>query len=266
MLTWNASYSSTITTITSKLHSADITLESATTTPPSTVAGWLQTTTDRPLIMEFANDGGILPTQAVGISVTGGIPSGRLGLNYLIEYGSSDTIRPELDTGEEVPEDENNGNNINFGLFARPESIPGLQVGGSVYHDQISQFEKGPNVRLGQTLVNAHVVYNTRNVEFLSEAFLLRHAYEQNGLVYNMPAFYTQLSRKFGHTRPYFRYQYVNANPNSIFEDVSLRHGPSFGARYDFNNNVGLKAQVDHTERKNQPDLNGLQMQLVFAF
>src|SRR6202171_185727 len=50
---------------------------------------WGQTTADRPLIMEFANDGGLLPTQAVGVSITGTIPSGRLGLNYLAEYGSS---------------------------------------------------------------------------------------------------------------------------------------------------------------------------------
>lgn len=59
---------------------------------------WLQTTADRPLIMEFADDGGVLPTQAVGLSVTGSIPSGTLGLNYLAEYGSSDTIRPDLVT------------------------------------------------------------------------------------------------------------------------------------------------------------------------
>jgi hypothetical protein len=42
---------------------------------------WLQTTVDRPLIMEFADDGGLLPTQAIGVSVTGLIPSERLGLN-----------------------------------------------------------------------------------------------------------------------------------------------------------------------------------------
>jgi hypothetical protein len=227
---------------------------------------WLQTTADRPLIMEFANDGGLLPTQAVGVSVTGSIPSGSLGLNYLVEYGSSDTIRPELNEPEAIEEDENNGNNINFGLFARPDWAPGLQIGASFYHDQISDFQRGPTVRLGQTIVNAHVVYASHNIEFLSEGFLLRHDYEQNGPAYNMPAFYTQFSRKFCRIRPYFRYQYINANPRSIFEDVGLRGGPSFGARYDFNTKIGFKAQMDHTLRKELPDLNGLQLQLVFAF
>ena len=121
-------------------------------------------------------------------------------------------------------------------------------------------------MRLGQTIVNAHVVYTGHEIEFLSEGFLLRHDYEQNGPAYNMPAFYTQLSKKFGHIRPYFRYQYINANSASVFEDVGLRHGPSFGARYDFNPNIGFKAQLDHTLRRDLPDLNGLQLQLVFAF
>jgi len=44
-------------------------------------AAWLQTTADRPLVMQFASDGGLLPTQAIGVSTTGAIPSGRLGLH-----------------------------------------------------------------------------------------------------------------------------------------------------------------------------------------
>ncbi len=226
---------------------------------------WLQTTADRPLIMEFANDGGLLPTQAVGFSLTGAIPSGKLGLNYTFEYGSSDTIRPEVDIND-AEVDENNGNHVNFGLFVRPDAIPGLQIGGSVYHDKISDFVRGPSVRLGQTIANLHAVYIARGIEFLNEGFLIHHDYEQNGPVYNTSAFYSQISKRFGHFRPFVRYQYINANQNSIFEDVGLRHGPSFGTRYDFNDNVAVKTQLDHTIRKGQPDLNGLQMQLAFTF
>lgn len=226
---------------------------------------WLQTTADRPLIMEFANDGGLLPTQAVGLSMTGEIPSGPLGMNYIFEYGSSDTIRPEVDVADgEI--DENNGNHVNLGVFFRPGSIPGLQVGGSVYHDKISDFNRGPSVRLGQTIANLHAVYTGKGIEFLNEGFLIRHAYEQSSLVYNTSAFYSQLSKGFGRYRPYVRYQYINANRNSLFEDVSLRHGPSFGLRYDFNNSLAMKAQFDHTIRTNLPDINGLQLQLAFAF
>ena len=225
---------------------------------------WLQTTADRPLVMEFANDGGLLPTQAVGVSFTGLIPSRSLGLNYIFEYGSSDTIRPTLD-GLSVT-DENNGNHVNVGVFARPDSVPGLQAGASFYHDKISDLAKGPSVRLGQTILNAHVVYTAHHIEFLNEGFLIRHAYENSPVVFNMPAFYTQFSRRFRNWRPFVRYQYAHMNPNSIFPDVGLRHGPSFGTRYDFNESVAFKLQLDHTLRQNQPDLNGLQTQLAFTF
>jgi hypothetical protein len=226
---------------------------------------WLQTTADRPLIMEFADDGGLLPTQAVGVSVTGEIPSHGWGLNYTAEYGSSDTIRPDINQ-EGAEDDENNGNHINLGAFIRPDKFPGLQIGGSFYHDRISDFDKGPSVRLGQSIVNAHVVYNGHGIEFLNEGFLIRHAYEGSLTTYNMPAFYSLVSKHIGKFRPFFRYQYINANQNSIFDDVSLRHGPSFGSRYDFTDSIGIKLQLDHTLRKNLPDLNGLQTQLVFTF
>ena len=226
---------------------------------------WLQTTADRPLVMEFADDGGILPTQAVGVSVTGQIPSGGIGLNYTAEYGSSDTIRPQINNSG-LSVDENNGNHINLGLFLRPSSIAGLQIGASFYHDKISDFEKGPSVRLGQTIVNAHVVYVAHGMEFLNEGFLVRHSYEASQTVFNMPAFYSQLSRRFARFRPFIRYQYINANQNSIFSDVLLRHGPSFGLRYDFNDFVAFKAQFDHMIRKDQPALDGLHLQLAFTF
>jgi hypothetical protein len=225
---------------------------------------WLQTTADRPLIMEFADDGGVLPTQAVGLSFTGSIPSGKLALNYIAEYGSSDTVRPELNNNGLV--DENNGNHIDIGLFALPESIPGLQIGGSIYHDRISDLARGPTVRLRQTIVNGYIVYIRHEIEFLNEGFLIRHAYAQSSSVYDMPAFYSQISKRFGRLRPFFRYQYINANQNSIFGDVALRYGPSFGARYDLNDFIAFKAQLDHTLRKGQPDLNGMHFQLAYTF
>jgi hypothetical protein len=227
-------------------------------------AGWFQTTADRPLIMEFAQEGGPLPTQAVGLSFSGSIPSGSLGLNYIAEYGSSDTIRPELNDNTLV--DENNGNHIDVGLFVRPDSIPGLQIGGSIYHDRISDFAREPDVRLGQTIVNGHIVYIRHGIEFLSEGFLLRHTYEHSSLVYNTPAFYSQISKEFDRIRPYFRYQYINADAGGILDDLDLRYGPSFGVRYDFTDSIAFKTQFDHTVRKGEPDLNGLHMQLVFKF
>ena len=59
----------------------------------------------------------------------------------------------------------------------------------------------------------------------------------------------------------------MNVSPNNvIYDGVGLRYGPSFGARYDLNDYVAFKAQLDHTVRRDEPDLNGLQVQLAFTF
>jgi len=230
-------------------------------------AAWLQTAADRPLVMEYARNGGLLPTQAIGLSVTGTIPSGKLGLNYVAEYGSSDTIRPDLN-GDGGVNDYNNGNQVNVGFFLRPEAVPGVQIGASFYHDKISNFDRGLSTRDGESIVNGYVVYVAHGIEFLNEGFLIRDAPLQfSGPVFNTPAFYSQFSKQIGHVRPFFRYQYVNASPNnSLYDDVGLRFGPSFGARYDLNDYIAFKAQLDHTVRRGEPDLNGLHLQLAFTF
>ncbi len=250
-------------------------------------AAWLQTTADRPLVMEFASNGGILPTQAIGVSVTGSIPSGKLGLNYVAEYGSSDTIRPDIN-GDGLLNDENNGNLVNVGFFLHPDSIRGLQVGASIYHDQISDLNSLasasgvqvpppanfniPNelsARWNQSIVNGHIVYASQKTEFLNEGFLIRHALigDSGAYTLNTPAFYSQFSRNFGSIRPFVRYQYVNASPrNIIYDDVGLRYGPSFGARYDLNDYFAFKAQFDHTLRRGLPDLNGMHLQMAVTF
>lgn len=229
-------------------------------------AAWLQTTADRPLIMEYASNGGLLPTQAVGILLTGAIPSGELGLNYIAEYGSSDTIRPDIN-GSGLFNNENDGNHVLLGWFARPDWAPGLQLGGSFFHDKISDSEMFQAERFGQTILNSYLVYIAHGIESLNEVFLIRETQLANGVVFNMPAFYSQVSRRWGRGRPFVRYQYINASQrNTIFDDVGLRAGPSFGARYDLNDSIAFKAQLDHTQREGLPDLNGLHLQVAFAF
>jgi hypothetical protein len=227
---------------------------------------WLQTAADRPLVVEFSDHGGLLPSQAIGASVTGRIPSGSLGLNYVAEYGSAATIRPQITSPDADEIEENNGNEITAGLFVKPDWLPGLNVGGSFYHDRLNP--RDSNLHIGQSLASVHAVYTNPRFEFLNEAFLIQHKVQETGQTFNTPAFYSLVSRQFaGKWRPYFRYQYVNASPISpLFADVSLRHGPSAGLRYDFNDYVAMKAQYDRVIRRGQPSFNDVLAQMAFRF
>ena len=226
---------------------------------------WLQTTTGRPLMFAFEDQGGILPIHNVGVEAYGGIPSGSLGLHYVAEVGNGRESRSPL-TEEPVQNiiAESNHKAVNFALFARPASIPGLQVGFSAYRDKLL-----PNtlpVSVGETILAAHAIYSTNTFEWLNEALVVKHT-PDGGHSYDTPAWYTQISKRFGAYRPYFRYQYINASPNEpIFPDIGLRAGPSAGLRYDASDSVALKLQYDFLSLRNQPSVQGLQAQVGFTF
>lgn len=224
---------------------------------------WLQTAEGRPFLFQFEDGGGILPIHNVGVSASGLIPSGRLGLHYIAEVGNGRASNPNAEAVQNVV-DENNGKSINLALFARPQAIRGLQVGVSVYHDHLYPV---PTVNIGQTIFAAHAVMVRPNFEWLNEALLIRHSPQGLTHVFETPGFYTQISKAFGPYRPYFRYQYVNASDSEpIFPQVGLQQGPSLGLRFDASETVALKLQYDRTAYRHQASTNGLGLQLGFTF
>ncbi len=226
---------------------------------------WFQTATGRPFLFQFEDQGGILPIHTVGVSASGQIPSGRLGLHYVAEVGNGRASRSPINE-EPVQNvvDDQNRKAFNLALFARPEAIRGLQTGFSIYRNVLA-----PNnsPRVGETIMAAHAVYITSKFEWLNEALLIRHAVEGTSTVFETPGFYTQISRSFGPYRPYFRYQYVNSSDHEpIFPDVGRRQGPSAGIRFDASESVALKLQYDYTSIRNQQAISALALQVGFTF
>jgi hypothetical protein len=226
---------------------------------------WFQTTTGRPLLFQFEDTGGILPIHNVGVSASGRLPSGPLGLHYVAEIGNGRASRrPLQDEPVQNEVDENNHKAFNLALFARPEAVHGLQIGVSGYHDLLTPIAAPP---VSETILAAHAVYMVPNFEWLNEVMVVRHSPQGTARVFNTPGFYTQISKRFGSYRPYFRYQYINA-PNSepIFPAVGLRAGPSVGMRYDASESVALKLQYDYDTLRARPAVHGLTLQLGFTF
>lgn len=234
---------------------------------------WFQTTTGRPFLFQFEDRGGILPIHTVGVSASGLIPSGALGLHYVAEVGNGRASRAPLqeEPVQNVVDDQNH-KAFNLALFARPDRIRGLQVGLSAYRDVLAPLN---SPRIGETILAAHAVYVLPKFEWLNEALVIRHRPEGLSHVFGTPGFYTQLSKQFGSYRPYFRYQYVNApDREPVFGDaalglgqgVGLRQGPSAGLRYDASESVALKLQYDYTALRRQQAIHGLALQVGFTF
>jgi hypothetical protein len=236
---------------------------------------FLETTTDRPFIYAFDDQGGVLPMQEVGVTLTGKIPSGTMGLHYVVEAGNGRAWGPGVEAAQNN-QDANNRKSINGGLFLRPEAVFGLQLGFSVRHDNLTI----PGPAVGETIATVHGVFVNSNYEILNEGVLVRHA-EASGPVFNTSAFYTQFSRRFGAYRPYFRYQYFNADdhdpvylyagpndyaPKYVNGFVGRVNGPSAGIRYDFTQYSALKLQYDRISERSLPTVNGLTSQIALTF
>jgi hypothetical protein len=232
---------------------------------------WFQTAVDRPFMYAFDDQGGFLPLQEVGVTVSGQIPSGTLGLNYVAEVGNGRAHSLESDPAQNF-QDTSNGKSFNFALFARPRGIPGLEAGFSIYHDKLTFTD---NINHSELISTVYVVYESSKYEFLNEGMLVRHTGSMTGApgVFHTPGFYTQVSRRFGKYRPYFRYSYLNAGVREpIYGDpvdgpvVGRRNGPSLGLRFDLNDHAAFKLQYDHLAQRGEKSFNALETQFSFAF
>jgi hypothetical protein len=213
---------------------------------------WFQTAIGPPFMYAFDDEGGAFPLQEVGAQLSGQLPSGRLGLEYIAEVGNG----ANHFLGAEIAQndhDTNNGKSFNLGLSAHPSRFPGLDVGFSVYHDYLTFAGLLPNH--SELISTVYVVYTNSKYEILNEGEVTRHVGTIDGGpgTFNTPAFYTQFSRGFGKYRPYFRYQYFNAGATDpIYGNPALglslgrRNGPSLGLRFDFNDHAAVKFQYDH--------------------
>src|SRR4029077_18264593 len=117
---------------------------------------WFETAIGRPFMYAFDDEGGFLPLQEVGVSTSGRIPSGKLGLNYVAEIGNG---RDHLFGAEPAQnaQDSNNGKSVNVSIFARPSGFSGLDLGFSIYHDYLTFSD---NINHSELISTAFVVFN----------------------------------------------------------------------------------------------------------
>jgi hypothetical protein len=223
---------------------------------------WFETAVTRPTI--FAYRGGLIPIHDIGVIASGRIPSGRLGLNYVVELGNGQSSQSATAEATQNFVDENNGKAVNVGIFAKPEILSGLQVGFSAHRDRLHP-ANAPAVN--QTTFAVHAVYSGQTFEWLNEAVAVRSARLAPAADTVTAGFYSQLSRQFASARPYFRYQYVDANNADVaFRALGHRYGPTIGLRYDLGKFAAVKAQYERTVRRGLPAVNAFASQLAFTF
>ncbi len=226
---------------------------------------WFSTAEGRPIMYLFEDSGGVLPVHTVGATMTGLVPGTEgLGLHWIAEIGNGRSSNPAGGEATQNFYSDRNYKATNFAAYIKPRVLPGLQIGGSYYHDRLAPLGL---THVDQNVSSAYAVYHSANWEFMNEAALLTNHLAGTRVTYRSPMAYTQLSRSFGIYRPYFRYQYVNdraGDPVNILH--GLDYGPSVGIRIDYSEYAAFKLQYNRLLKGNLPAANGLNAQIAFTF
>ncbi len=229
---------------------------------------WFQSATGRPDFVNYEDSGGILPVHMVGLSLHGAIPSGKLGLSYFAEVGNGHLFHdPTANVGTVANvADAANAKAVNFALVAKPEALPGMQLGAGLYHDMI--VPDGQH-RTEENIANAHVVFKDAAWEFIGETYAISHAADR-GLTTHSTAWFAQVARQFGAWRPYLRYTWVDIPLGdaaySLIGVAGKHHVTSVGLRWDFTDYAAYKIQLDQRTPEGAPTTSELALQLALTF
>ncbi len=223
---------------------------------------WFQTAISRPRMFAFEEDGGILPLHTTGISASGLIPSGSLGLHYVAETGNARTwgTAGATPTGHDA---------VNIALFARPRAVPGLEIGVSDYHDR---FAPVPGLTTDRQGVMAHVVYVANRFEFLNEGIAASLCYGPANATATFSGFYSQIGYRIGpNWGPYARVEKLSVHADPLFLNLvstvaTWRNMYTAGVRYDWNEHVAIKLEGGHEADWGVPHYYQLGAQIAFAF
>ena len=225
---------------------------------------WLQTTIDRPEMTQFG--GSFIPVHFIGMLVEGALPAGGVNLNY--NFGLGNGRGQVLSRGGDLG-DINNNRAWLVNAYVKPDILYGLQIGGSVYRDELNPVTGLP---AREWIQSAHVVWAKETPEFIAEFTNVSHQPLHGGAASNSQAFYAQVAYRLPAYlklwKPYYRFEYIHVpSADTLFRVVV----PSFnastvGMRYDITSFAAFKLEYRHYIRRDLAPINGAFVQTDFTF
>lgn len=209
---------------------------------------WLQTSIDRPEVLDFEDDTGLLPVHNVGLSFKGRFYAESITADYTLEIANGRAPTPD-ETQAKL--DANEGKALNAAIGLEPAFLPGLRFGGGVYLDRIPENTDATlgNVHgsIDEQITSVYCAFNDTDWEIMGEYFWLDH--EETGTTSRSDGWYGQIGRHFGSWTPYVRIDAVNRDDqNQYFQSSDDGFTEAIGLRYDVGKHMALTLQYEHAE------------------
>lgn len=142
----------------------------------------LMNTIERPAVVAFEDEGGVLPVHAIGIELGGDWALGDFSLGYSVTVSNGRGRNPDEILNVQ---DLNFGKSVLGSLTLKHTGL-GLRVGLNALYDQIPDEtdENGATLRPRQeeVILGAHLLLNHDLVWFLAEGYLINHQSAALGL------------------------------------------------------------------------------------
>ncbi len=227
---------------------------------------WLQTTTGRPIIYRFGDDGGILPVNFVGLEFSGTLdmPGGTLSYASNLANGRGKTANEV-----QMVKDDTDSKMAGGMLTYKPAVIEGLGFGVNYIRDIIPARAGTANrgAEIDENLSGTHIFYLKDPFEVILEGQLINHFNHATGMRDETVGGYGQLAYKMGKYKPYVRFDWLNISDRDPFFEglVEDETSHALGIRYELATFNALKLEYRHSDKDNSKS-NEATIQSSFAF
>lgn len=215
----------------------------------------IQTSILRPRMLDFEDDGGILPVHTTGAWGTGGV---RLGTGKLIYnlYTGNGTRISDGQLNPNAHGDDNGNKVLGFGLNYRfGGALDGLAFGINGLRQIVEAHDAADVVtsrtRLG--MLGAHAVYDNNDWEIIGEFYHLRNANLGSGAgTYGSWTGYAEIGRTFNDRwMPYYRFERASLDQRDNYF-LAQSNGRSYsrhllGVRYNADPRATVKLELNRT-------------------
>lgn len=236
---------------------------------------------NRPTMVSFEDDGGLIPAHSVGVHLDGRLALGSGRLRYDLELANGHTSDPvEVQNSG----DQNRSKAANVRLrYEAGGDLDGLIVGGNLYFDSIpagpaalpataDPAEPAPLGAQHEWIAGVHVAYLEHHLHIIAEAMAVQHTELDHKLTHRTYGAFVELGRAFGAVTPYARYEWIRfprgGDPylGRTFGDG--HQGVAVGLKHATTDNVALKAQAGLTRfpHSDADTILTITGQLAFAF
>jgi hypothetical protein len=240
---------------------------------------YFQMTVDRPTMVRFEDEGGLIPAHSVGIHGDGRLPLGEAGnLRYDAEVTNGRGSNPAM---VDNLTDPNNGKMFNLRLRFEPASMDGLVIGGSATYDVIAAEQDAtgtlPLLSIREVILGGHIAYLENRIHVIGEYLFIQHHNDATSWTGNTQSAFLELGYDTGIFGPYVRGEIARFPGDTATNDpffaqnaLFLTRGSSktgvVGVRSLVSDYLALKLEGEFVSRDEGGSIRSVAAQCAFAF